>query len=48
MPGVCGAQTLAANAADYVAYAKEAAGEGANIIVFPEYGLTGFSVGQAL
>ena len=36
MLGVCGKQTLAANAAAYVGYAEEAASEGAGIIVFPE------------
>lgn len=40
---VCGAQTLAANAATYASLAKAAAEQGAEVLVFPEYGLTGFS-----
>jgi predicted amidohydrolase len=41
--GSCGAKTKALNAQALVSYAKEAAGKGAQIIVFPEYGITGFS-----
>ena len=41
--GSCGPQTLAQNAATYAEHAQTAAREGAALIVFPEYGLTGFS-----
>ena len=41
-----GASTLALNTAKYVEYVAEAAQLGVDIIVFPEYGLTGFGYGQ--
>lgn len=41
--GVCGEKTLALNAETYATYAATAASQGTQVIVFPEYGLTGFS-----
>lgn len=40
---MCGEETLALNAESYSEYASTAAAQGAQVIVFPEYGLTGFS-----
>jgi len=39
--GSCGEQTKALNVASYATYASKAAQSGADIIVFPEYGITG-------
>ena len=41
--GVCGAATLAQNIATLARHAATAGSNGAQIIVFPEYGITGFS-----
>jgi predicted amidohydrolase len=41
--GSCGKRTLAQNVQAYAQYAATAASQGAQIIVFPEYGITGFS-----
>eukprot|EP01065_Artemidia_motanka_P006733 TRINITY_DN13288_c0_g1_i1.p1 TRINITY_DN13288_c0_g1~~TRINITY_DN13288_c0_g1_i1.p1 ORF type:complete len:466 (+),score=105.01 TRINITY_DN13288_c0_g1_i1:47-1399(+) len=41
--GSCGTETKEANVKAYSGYAEEAAAKGADIIVFPEYGVTGFS-----
>ena len=41
--GSCGAATKAENAKTLAAYAAQAASKGAQLIVFPEYGITGFS-----
>ena len=45
--GSCGPQTLAENADAYAAHAETAARAGAALVVFPEYGLTGFSSYEA-
>lgn len=41
--GSCGRQQRAASCADYVNFVAQAAAAKADIIVFPEYGITGFS-----
>ena len=41
--GSCGKRTLAQNVEAYANYAASAASQKADIIVFPEYGITGFS-----
>ena len=41
--GSCGKRTLAQNVEAYAQYAATAASQGAQIIVYPEYGITGFS-----
>jgi hypothetical protein len=41
--GSCGRQQKAASCAAYAQYISEASNQGADIIVFPEYGITGFS-----
>ena len=41
--GSCGAATKAANVKALAAYAAQAAAKGAQVIVFPEYAITGFS-----
>lgn len=41
--GSCGKEQNAASVSSYEGYAATAAGQGAQIIVFPEYGITGFS-----
>eukprot|EP00937_MAST-01D_sp_MAST-1D-sp2_P003924 g3924.t1 len=41
--GSCGAKTKAANVKAYASFVEEAAAQGAHIITFPEYGITGAS-----
>ena len=41
--GVCGAATKKLNVAAYTQYAQTASSQGASLIVFPEYGITGES-----